>query len=68
MISVTGLLKNTILIFSSYILNHDHFLAAVIGKGYDKVSLRKNYPGPQRDSSGHREAQCNTIVNIIDMS
>lgn len=44
------------------------FFVAVIGKGYNKVSLRKNYPGPQRDSSGHQEAQCNTIVNTIDMS
>lgn len=67
MTSVIGSLKDTILIFSSYILNHDYFLVAVIGKGYDQVSLRKNYPGLQRDSSGHQEAQCNTIVNIIDI-
>lgn len=39
-----------------------------VGKEYDKGSLRKNYPGPQHDSSGHRVAQRNAIVNTIDMS
>lgn len=43
------------------------FLLIGIGKGYDKVSLRKNYPGPEDDRPGHWGAQCNTIVNTIDM-